>query len=216
MFRAVFRPVTLLFFLLAALLASGCGIRYTVAVDSLRDSSAPEVKNFVLEPGNAETNGDDLLYKEVCRLVTPAFHAHGYNVVGSRAEADAVAKISYWSEEPRPEVRTNYVTHAVPVAVRHGRHSYIDYAYIDEPVLVSYTVYTTKLCIEAYTLKGERQIWRTIYSYSGTRDNFRAMLANIAPAIARGLGSQTNGVQYLRVEISDDGEITVTDPTLGW
>ncbi|WP_298067476.1 hypothetical protein [uncultured Mailhella sp.] len=215
--RPSLRIVPVLLLLLTALLASGCGVRYSVSVDSLRDAEAPEVKTFVLEPGNSEVSADDLLFREVCSLVTPAFHAHGYRLADNRNEADAVAKISYWSEEPQQHVRTDYVTHAVPIARRHRHHSHIDYAYIDEPVLVAYTVYTAKLCIEASALKGrERQIWRTIYGYTGTRDDFRTMLHNIAPAIARGLGSQTNGVQYLNVEISDDGLITVTDPALGW
>ncbi len=215
MFQAFSRPVAIFFFLFIAFLSSGCGVRYTVTVDSLRDENAPSVKSFVLEPGNADTDKEDLLFKEVCGMVSPAFRARGYHLAPSRAEADAVAKISYWSEAPQPVVRTEYVPRAIPVAVRRGRRSRIDYVYVDEPTIVSYTVYTVKLCIEATTLDGERPIWRTIYGYSGTRDDFRAMLANIAPTIARGLGSQTTGVRRLRVEISNDGVITVTDPNSG-
>ena len=213
MFRPAFRVAVLLLFILPVLL-SGCGISYTVSVDSLRDDTlAADVKTFVLEPGNEEIRKDDLLFREVCRIVAPAFQAHGYTLVEDRKQADGVARISYWSEAPRQEVRTDYVTRSVPVTVRHGRHSFIDYVYVDEPTLVSYTVYTTRLCIEASTLKGtERQIWRTLYSYSGTRDDFRGMLSNIAPAIPRGLASQTNGTKRLIVEISEDGLVTVTDP----
>ena len=216
MFRPAYRVAVLLLFILPILL-SGCGVSYTVSVDSLRDDAlAANVKTFVLEPGNEEIHKDDLLFREVCRIVTPAFQAHGYTIVEDRKDADGVARISYWSENPRQEVRTDYVTRSVPVAVNRGRYSFIDYVYVDEPTLVAYTVYTARLCIEASTLKGtERQIWRTLYSYSDTRDDFRGMLANMAPAIPRGLASQTHGMKRLLVEISEDGLVTVTDPELG-
>lgn len=87
-----------------ALLISGCGTYYKVSVDSLRESQLPaqaqansqipthaRAQAYRLVPGNPDTTDDDLLFREVCRMLGPAFAAQGFRVITGNDVATAVA-----------------------------------------------------------------------------------------------------------------------------
>ncbi|WP_295640912.1 hypothetical protein [uncultured Mailhella sp.] len=208
-------PVMRLFLLLCALLLTGCGTYYNVSVDSLRDAQQPSGTVYFMQPGNEGVSESDLLFREVVRQITPAFRARGYAVVDDIKNADNVAVVSYWMDEPRVHIDTDTITRTHPVVVGRGRYRHVEYVYVDEPVVTSTTIYTANLLIEAYVLtpdkKQDRQIWRTSLRCSSGNEDFRTLMFSMAQVLPGVMGTQSNGLRQFEVFLGNDGEIEVTD-----
>lgn len=204
-----------LLLLLSAFLLAGCGTYYNVSVDSLRDTQQPSGNVYVMRPGNEGVSESDLLFREVVRQITPAFRARGYNIVDDIRQADNVAVVSYWMDEPRVHIGTDTITRAQPVVVGYGRYRHIEYVYVDEPVVTSTTIYTANLLVEAYTLtadkKQDRQIWRTSLRCSSGNEDFHTLMFSMAQVLPGVMGTQSNGLRQFEVFLGNDGEIEVTD-----
>ena len=196
---------------LLGLLLSGCGSYYTVSVDSLRDDElAAEAATCFLEPGNQGGSEDDLLFREVARTLEPAFRAQGYTVVSKRAEAQSIARITYWEEEPRTTLETTTIRRTEPVILRDGKKERVEYISVEEPSVSMRTVYTVKLLVEARRCDG-KQIWRTLVSGSGSVGDFRTLLASMVPVLPRTLGTRTNGLRIFEVCVEDGSNISVEE-----
>ena len=208
-------PVMRLFLLLCARLLTGGGTYYNVSVDSLRDAQQPSGTVYFMQPGNEGVSESDLLFREVVRQITPAFRARGYAVVDDRKNADNVAVVSYWMDEPRVHIDTDTITRTHPVVVGRGRYRHVEYVYVDEPVVTSTTIYTANLLIEAYVLtpdkKQDRQIWRTSLRCSSGNEDFRTLMFSMAQVLPGVMGTQSNGLRQFEVFLGNDGEIEVTD-----
>lgn len=201
---------------LLAVLLSGCGSYYTVSVDSLRDDGlAAGADAYFLEPGDESVSEDDLLFREIARMLEPAFLAQGYRVVSDRSQARGIARISYWEEEPITTLETGTTQRSVPVVVRDKKNrKHVEYVSVDEPTVTTRTIYTAKLLIETYASKQGgtgKQIWRTSVACSGSAEDFRTLLASMAPVLPRILGTQTYGVRKFEVFVEDSGKISVDE-----
>ncbi len=212
-------PVMRLFLLLCALLLTGCGTYYNVSVDSLRDTEQPSGTVYIMRPGNEGVSESDLLFREVVRQITPAFRARGYAVVDDLKNADNVAVVSYWMDEPRVHVDTDTVTRSYPVMVGRGKYRHVEYVHVDEPVVTSTTIYTANLLLEAYALtpdkKQDRQIWRTSLRCSSGNEDFRTLIFSMAQVLPGVMGTQSNGLRQFEVFLGNDGEIEVKDRAEG-
>lgn len=212
-------PVMRLFLLLCALLLTGCGTYYNVSVDSLRDTEQPSGTVYIMRPGNEGVSESDLLFREVVRQITPAFRARGYAVVDDMKNADNVAVVSYWMDEPRVHVDTDTVTRSYPVMVGRGKYRHVEYVHVDEPVVTSTTIYTANLLLEAYALtpdkKQDRQIWRTSLRCSSGNEDFRTLIFSMAQVLPGVMGTQSNGLRQFEVFLGNDGEIEVKDRAEG-
>ena len=204
-----------LLLLFSAVLLAGCGTRYNVAVDSLRDTQQPAGTVYAAQPGNEGVSNTDLLFREVVHQITPSFRAKGYTLVNDMKDTDNLAVITYWMDEPRVHVNTDTVTRSYPVMVGRGRYRHVEYVYVDEPVVTSTTIYTANLLIEAYTLTGDkkqdRQIWRTSLRCSSGNEDFRTLLFSMVQVLPSVMATQSNGLRHYEVFISEDGEIEVKD-----
>ena len=209
------RPFRLLLLLFSTLLLAGCGSYYHVSVDSLRDVQQPSGTRYLLVPGNEGVEESDLLFREVVRQMTPAFQSKGYSIVENEKDADNVAKVSYWMEEPRVRIDTSTVTRSYPVVVGRGKYRHVEYVYVDEPVVSSTTVYSANLLIEAYEGSSKqplgRQVWRTALRCSGGTEDFRTLLFSITRVLPSVLGTESRGMQQYQVFLGEDGEIEVTN-----
>ena len=204
-----------------ALLLCACGSRYAVSVDSLRDPDAPVAGGpCLLIPGNADVGADDLLFREVSRLLEPAFREAGYPPATQRKGAAYVAKISYWPGEPATTVETGIERGYRPIRYR-GRVRYVP---VERTTMTERTVYSAHLLLECYAAASsspgdpaapeERlgpQVWRTEVSVSGKRDDFRALLAGAVPALNGTLGTRTDGARRVKVVMADDGEFSISE-----
>ncbi len=204
------------FLFLMCMLLSGCGTYYTVSVDSLRsDGYESHQGKYYLEPGNENVGEDDLLFRTVAKQLEPAFAIHGYNVVSSRSEAQNIARISYWEEEPQVTVQTGTRTTSQPVILRDGKKERVEYVQVEEPTLTTVTTYTAGMLIEAYekSAKGKagKPIWRTSATCSAGHDDFRDLLARMTPVLSRMLGTHTPGRLQFEVFVEDKGQVTVTE-----
>lgn len=204
-----------LLLLCLALLLTGCGTYYHVSVDSLRDTQQPSGTRYRLVPGNEDVQESDLLFREVVQQMKPAFQAKGYAVVEKEKEADNIAKVSYWMEEPRVHIDTDTITRSYPVVVGRGKYRHVEYVYVDEPVVTSTTIYSANLLIEAYEGSAAqplgRQIWRTALRCSGGTEDFRTLLFSITRVLPTVLGTDSHGMRRYQVFLGEDGEIEVTD-----
>ena len=204
-----------LLLLFSAVLLAGCGTRYNVAVDSLRDTQQPSGTRYRLVPGNEDVQESDLLFREVVQQMKPAFQAKGYVVVDEEKAADNIAKVSYWMEEPRVHIDTDTITRSYPVVVGRGKYRHVEYVYVDEPVVTSTTIYSANLLIEAYEGSAAqplgRQIWRTALRCSGGTEDFRTLLFSITRVLPTVLGTDSHGMRRYQVFLGEDGEIEVTD-----
>ena len=197
--------------ILLGLLLSGCGSYYTVSVDSLRDDGlAVEAAACFLEPDNEGVSEDDLLFREVARTLEPAFLAQGYAVVSKRSEAQSIARITYWEEEPRTTLETATIRRTEPVILRDGKKERVEYITVEEPTVSMRTVYTVRLLVETRRCDG-KQIWRTFVSCSGSVGDFRTLLASMAPLLPRTLGTRTNGIRTFEVFVEDGGKLSVEE-----
>lgn len=199
-------------FLLLFLFCAGCSTSYTVAVDSLSDDGPRTGINYFIEPGN-DVSPDDLFFRDLKALVTPVFHANGWNVVLDKGVAHNVARLSCWQDEPRTETSYSTITCSYPVAVGHGRHRHVEYVYYEEPVVETRTIFTTHLRIEAYALDGkdkkERQIWRTALRCSSLSPDYRDVIFTMAQVLPQVMARKSGGIQYYQVEYHHDGRIEV-------
>lgn len=196
---------------LLGLLLSGCGSYYTVSVDSLReDGFAADATACFLEPGNEGVSEDDLLFREVVRTLEPAFLAQGYTVVSRRSEAQSIARITYWEEEPYTTLETETIRRTEPVVLRDGKKERVEYITVEEPTVSTRTVYTMRLLVETRRCDG-KQIWRTFVSCSGSAGGFRTLLASMAPVLPRTLGTRTNGTRTFEVFMEDGGKLSVEE-----
>ncbi len=204
-----------LLLLFSALLLAGCGSYYHVSVDSLRDVQQPAGTRYLLVPGNEGVEESDLLFREVVRLVTPAFQAKGYTIVTDENAADNIAKISYWMEDPRVRIDTSTVTRSYPVVVGRGPYRHVEYVYVDEPVVSSTTIYSANLLLEGYEGASKqplgRQVWRTALRCSAGTEDFRTLLFSITRVLPSVLGTESRGMQQYQVFLGEDGEIEVTN-----
>lgn len=204
-----------LLLLFSVFLLAGCGTHYNVTVDSLRDMQQPSGTVYVAQPGNEGISSTDLLFREVVRQITPSFRAKGYSLVDNMKDADNVAVVTYWMDEPRVHISTDTVTRSYPVVVGRGRYRHVEYVYVDEPVVSSRTIYTANLLIEAYSLtqdkKQDRQIWRTSLRCSSGNEDFRTLLFSMVQVLPTVMATQSNGLRHYEVFIGEDGEIEVRD-----
>lgn len=199
--------------LFSVLLLAGCGSHYHVAVDSLSDDRPPSGASYELVPGNEGMKSTDLQFRDIARQLTPAFRAKGFSVVEEHAQNRAV--VTWWMEEPRVYVDTSTITRAHPVVVGYGRHSYVDYVFVEEPVVTSTTLYSANLLLEAYELdkagKESRQIWRTALRCTAPTEDFHTLLFSMLQVLPRVLGTQSHGLKRYDVFLGNEGEIEVTD-----
>ncbi|WP_294557312.1 hypothetical protein [uncultured Mailhella sp.] len=206
-------PFARLLLLFCFLLLAGCGSHYHVAVDSLIDDRPPSGSSYVLVPGNEGMKPTDLQFRDIARQLTPAFQSKGYTVVDSDAQNKAV--ISWWMEDPRVYLDTSTVTRAHPVVVGYGRHSYVDYIFVDEPVVTSTTLYSANLLIEAYELDKDgregRQIWRTALRCTAPDEDFHTLFFSMLQVLPRVIGTRSHGLRRYDVFLGSEGEIEVTD-----
>ena len=202
--------VCVLFFL------CGCGTYYNISVDSLRNSELPaQAHTFFLTPGKGAASEDPLLFQEVATRIRPAFTAQGYTVVDTLAEAQGVVQISYWEEEPQVRLENTTERRSVPVSVRDRHKTRIAYVYVDEPVVKAYTVYTTRLLVEAFALspkgKAHERLWRTIVVSSGSTGGFRTQFPTMLPALSLTLGTRTHGDKRFEVFVKEGGEMSMDE-----
>lgn len=201
---------------LMSLFLSGCGTYYNVSVDSLRSEAYDSSQvSYYLEPGNENIEEDDLLFREVARQLEPAFAIHGYQVVSNRSEAQNIARISYWEEDPEVTVQTGTRTTSQPVILRDGKKERVEYVQVEEPTVTTVTTYSAGMLIEAYEKsasgKTGKPIWRTSVTCSAGHDDFRDLLARMTPVLSRMLGTHTQGRQHFEVFVEDKGQVTVTE-----
>ncbi|MBQ4132757.1 MAG: hypothetical protein IJD04_03355 [Desulfovibrionaceae bacterium] len=194
------------------LFLAGCTNSYTVKVDSLSDFSASSNGPYWIEPGNPQTSPNDLLFREVARLLEPVFAARGYAIAQSRSDARNIARVSYWESPPRTIVETG---------TEYDYKTFVDWegeahqVYVEEPTITSYTVYTANLRIEGYAGmdKNAVQIWRTSASTSSLTPDFRTMLARMIPALQGTLGTHTDGMRSFEIQLEDNDKIRIEDTT---
>lgn len=201
--------------LFSVLLLTGCGVNYTVSVDSLRDAQTSSGRFYALEPKDAAVDKSDLTFREVIRQISPSFRSRGYTIVDSPKTADNLALVSFWMDEPRVQVNTSMVTRSYPVVVGRGKHQRVEYVYVDEPVVESRTLYTANLLIEAYALdksrQKDRQIWKTHLRCTSGNEDFHTLLFSMVQVLPSVLGTQSGGLSYYNVFLGNNGEIEVTN-----
>ncbi|MBQ3058811.1 MAG: hypothetical protein IJD16_00640 [Desulfovibrio sp.] len=191
-------------------LLTGCGSYHQVQVDSLR---APEAASgpCLLVAGETGMPDDELIFQEVCRLLTPALIDAGYPPVKDPS-ALMLTRLSFWQEEPETVYYTSYESRYKPIT-RKGKTEHI---LVEEPVLESYTNYTAILLLECHVRshKGTLgpQLWRTKVRVIGPVNDFRSLVSSAALALQGGvLASQSQGQRYFEVSVNDKGERSVKE-----
>lgn len=196
------------------LLLTGCGTFYRVSVDSLKDSStsAPNTRTCLQPVAGAAQ--DDLLFREVKRMLTPAFAAKGMPLVDNCAEAGIVAVVSYAQGAPETRFDTTTDYHYIPVTTRIDGKRYKSTVMVGEERLTATTMYTAVMLIEAFIRNhdGERgaPLWRTHTKVTSSDDEgYRVLLSAMAHALRESLGTQTGSEQVYSVIFDENGKVSV-------
>lgn len=202
------------FILVFCLLLTGCGNSYTVTVDSLRDQVATKEAgmSYCMLPAD-DTAEDDLLFREVKRMLSPAFFARGFQYVDSCDTADAVVLVSYEAGAPEVQITTSTRSRYVPVVTRHRGEKRVDHVWVEEPEISSSTLYTAHMLLEGRQWQdGEpgRSLWRTAVHSSSYTEGFRAHLEAMAQVLRMTLATHMSGQQMYSVEIDDNGNVSVS------
>ena len=194
---------------LLCLVISGCATTYDVAIDSLREGEVSGSCFLVPDPA-LEIAGDDLLFREVCALVTPAFAARGMPVTTAREEAAQEVLLRYGMDEPTTVIRKwtypDYQTH-----FHHGRAFTVR---VERTEWTVHTRYHARIVLAARQLtEGQpgRQLWRTEMMVSGAVDDFRKLIGMGIPALQQVLADHTSGTRRFEVAEDRDGEVTVSN-----
>ena len=193
---------------LLCLAMSACATTYDVAIDSLREGEIPG--SCFLAPAPAlEVPEDDLLFREVCGLVTPALAARGMSVAASRGEAAQEVLLRYGMGEPTTILR-RWTYPDYQTVYYHGRAFTVR---VERTEWTEHTRYHAQLVLSARRLvdgQPGRQIWRTEMTVSGAVDDFRKLISMGIPALRQVLASQTSGRLHFEVSEDRDGEVTVS------
>lgn len=202
---AVFLPVMAA---LLCLVLGGCATTYDVAIDSLREGDAAG-SCFLAPDPVMEIAGDDLLFQEVCALVTPAFAAQGMPVAASRGEAAQEVLLRYGMGEPTTVLR-RWTYPDYQTVFYHGRAFTVR---VERTEWSVHTRYHAQLVLTARQLadgRPGRQVWRTAMTVSGAVDDFRKLIRMGIPALQQALASRTTGTCRFEVAEDRDGELTVS------
>lgn len=193
---------------LSCLAFCACATTYDVAIDSLREGDA--AGSCVLAPDPAlEVGEDDLLFREVCSLVTPALAAQGMPVAASRGEAAQEILLRYGMDEPTTVLR-RWTYPDYQTVFYHGRAFTVR---VERTEWSAQTRYHARLVLTARRLKDGRpgrQSWRTEMTVSGGVDDFRKLIRMGIPALRQVVASRTSGTRRFVVEEARDGELTVS------
>ena len=200
-----------LFLCCCVLLLGGCGSYHQVQVDSLRAAGAGSGPCLLL-PGDAVLAEDDLLFREVCRLLTPALEEAGY-LPTDASTAALQTRVSLGLEEPETIYYMDYESRYRPIT-RRGETEYI---LVEEPVLSSRTLHTAVLLLECLARPPSRaavgkgaQLWRTRVRVTGPQDDLLGLVQSAALALRGGvLASHGQGQRSFEVFVSDKGERSV-------
>lgn len=200
--------------LLACLLLVGCGKSYTITVDSLRDtaSTAQTGRTYCIQPSDG-TAKDDLLFREIKRLLVPAFAAQGFQVAASCDAADAVALVSYATGTPEVRLSTDTVTRYVPVVLRRNGRKYVENVPVEERQITATTLYRAHMLVEGRKWHNNTPgmaLWRTEAHSTSTEEDYRSHLTAMAKVLQTTLSLQMPAQQSYDVTIEDDGKITVS------
>ena len=152
---------------------------------------------------------DDLLFREVCGLVTPALAARGMSVAASRGEAAQEVLLRYGMGEPTTILR-RWTYPDYQTVYYHGRAFTVR---VERTEWTEHTRYHAQLILSARRLvdgQPGRQIWRTEMTVSGAVDDFRKLISMGIPALRQVLASQTSGRLHFEVSEDRDGEVTVS------
>lgn len=200
---------------LMCLFLSGCGVAYTVSVSSLSaDVPVAETSPCFLESAMPDMTEDDLLFREVARMLRPAFAAKGLAVTEERAAARSLVRVAFRKEQPQIRLETGTVQRSKPVVVRDGKKERIEYVTVEEPTLSTRTIYSAVLRVEAFAVTQEgmgRQIWRTEATCAGPVDDLATLLERMAPVLPGLLGGQSRGLRRFEVCVDDNGKISVDE-----
>ena len=193
---------------LLCLVLGGCAVTYDVAIDSLREGEA--AGSCFLAPDPAlEVGEDDLLFREVCSLVTPALDAQGMPVAASRKEAAQEVLLRYGMDEPTTVLR-QWTYPDYQTVFYHGRAITVR---VERTEWSVQTRYHARLVLTARRLKDGRpgrQTWRTEMVASGGVDDLRKLLRMGIPALRQVVASRTSGICRFEVAEARDGELTVS------
>jgi len=217
---------------LALLLAGGCQTPDRVTVDALSRPAAVQSTSYRLITTNPEIDPTTLRHKEAERLVKAAMAARGLYEAPDPAEADMIVTLDYGMGEPQSRIETTSRPEftltsggSYPVTVRvgtaaDGRPIY-QTVYVYEPPRYVYsgeyrrdymvTTYEKFLSLSARENRSSadrpaEEIWTVAVTSEGESDDFRKALPLLAAAAIDYIGTETNGVQTVRID-EDDGAV---------
>lgn len=193
---------------LSCLMLCACATTYDVAIDSLREGEVSGSCFLAPDPA-MEIAGDDLLFREVCRLVAPALAARGMPVAASRETAAQEVLLRYGMGEPTTILR-KWTYPDYQTVFYHGRAFTVR---VERTEWTEHTRYHARLILSSRRLEdGQpgRQVWRTEMTVSGAVDDLRKLLSMGIPALQQALAGQTSGKCHFEVSEARDGEVTVS------
>lgn len=214
-----------LFTIVALTLLSGCASRYVVQVSAIADADFDAATTrYVLRNGNIKNGEDDLFFREYSRYFIPILAEKGYQQVDSREQADLEIFLRYTVSKGSTGIST--FTHPVyetiggntinivetktdgsggTTTTRSTVHIPPQTVYVGTAVEShSYTLYTSNVALEAYSLKSaEKILWKTLISCTDESNDLRALMPVLATAAAPYLAANSGAAKTIQLRPDD-------------
>jgi hypothetical protein len=195
-----------LFALCFVFFLSGCAAKFRVSVNSLVAENGATRKNYLLLPGNGNTEPDDLLFREFSAYMARVLAARGYSPAQNAETADLAIFMSYGIGNPK-DYQYSYVFPAWNPALGTERvASYKPSAGIKgyAPYNGSYAGKFRFIFLDAYDLRKSRlagkpvELWETSITSGGSSDDLRLSFPILLTAARESIGVNTgHSVEYV-------------------
>jgi hypothetical protein len=214
--------VTCLFAICVVVLLAGCATpRVQGGIDSLARPDASSIRNYILLPGNKDTQPADLQFQEYATYIHRALAARGFVHATNFETADLILFLSYGIGDPQ----THQYTYALPMwgqtgysgsttsgtVTRYGNYGTYSGTTTYTPTfgvtgytaqVGSYTTYFRYFLLDAYDLNAYKrdqklsQVWRSTVTSVGASGDLRrvfpVMVAASADHLATNTGQKVN------------------------
>lgn len=219
---------TLITFLFATLLLTGCATTYVVKVDSIAASNTPVAGiKYVLTSGMSDVKDTDLYFREFAAQFHRILNAKGYVEAPARADADVAITLSYGTSNGHSElysyVRPIYhITGGENIGYKEvktdsdGKKTETN-STVYVPLrtqVVGYatevnrqTLFTHFAVLEGDSLvdgaAGGKQLWKTTIRLVDPSNDLRRLLPYMAAAAAPYVASNTGAMQSVELKPND-------------
>ena len=182
------------FHLVLAVVLSGCSPRqptppsFTVKIDAIRSEGSVGKQNYILLPGNKDTDTGDLQYQEFAAYVHRALQIRGYiPVTTNEEEADIVIFLAYGVGDPQENLSAHSVSMPMPFAGMRRSQTYVD----------SITTHLRFVVIGAISYAEYKSTgkyvpaWKTTVTSRGTSSDLRRVVPVLVAGASDYLGTDT-------------------------